>query len=1080
MVSQVKTMQQLAVSADASSFSMMIWGELVSLRMEIMMFVVAVIGYLLLFSSRVPKDLQRLKLKTKNCQPEKSGKEPEEEEEPKNFEEVEASLQRAVSAGDHRSVLKGWNSCKQLGQAPTSVKLSQVVESMQCAKKDALFINRELVAFFKKHTSQCDMTIINDVIESLGKRLDSELMALILDMLPSLGLKQDQRTYEIFLVMHATTRSYPEVQRLVAEMEAGQVEFSNTATLAVIKVALQAGKFEEAQQRFSALKAACDPEQQWAVPRHIMAQLVEAACKENLLQQFLPELKDVPLPEEAIHEMLSECIRLNDSDLARSVETVARSQKESISDSTYSLLIKALAGRPWRAKAVVQEVVKREVAEFSPELAMSVLSFCAKASDNSIADTLLERMQPKQLTVLAAFIRYYIESEQLVKACDVFEHRVQPMGEAGSQGRSMIDSRVERSLMGAALACGRTSLVQALFDPTRVDVAQHILMIRKCAAENNLKGSMSIFDSLKEGGVELNSIIYNTILDACVKCCDLEAAEDWMRQITEAGFADVVSFNTLMKAHLAQNQFGKARSLMDDMKKVGLQPNRVTFNELLNAAVVQGARRSDIWELVKEMKAADIPPNQVTCSILLKTLNAKSVEADVVLTMDLIESLDEPMDEVLLSSTVEACVRIGKPELLVKKLDQMQEKQKIVINGSHTCGSLIKAYGYARDISGAWRCWKEMRARSVKPTCITLGCMIDAVVNNGDTEGAFELLHECQKDEQCRDAVNSILYCSVLKGFAREKKLERVWAVYEEMCKNQMEMSLITFNTIIDACARTGHMDNLAKVQLDMKKHHVDANIVTWSTIIKGHCQAGDVQKGLSVMKDMQSTTKLKPDEIMFNSLLDGCAQNNLYDQGQELLKNMLQSGIAPSNFTLSIMVKMLNRNRKVEQSFALVKEITEQYKFKPNMFVYTNLMQGCISTRQLPRALTVLESMVKDKILPDCRLYSILIRASIYQESYKQADALLRAALGLPGAFELPGVHLPACWQIEASLVNETLTSLAEWGCATSLAAPLLADIKAHKIKVTVDQGLQRRVLTGGPAEAPAAKGKGKGKGKW
>ena len=32
---------------------------------------------------------------------------------------------------------------------------------------------------------------------------------------------------------------------------------------------------------------------------------------------------------------------------------------------------------------------------------------------------------------------------------------------------------------------------------------------------------------------------------------------------------------------------------------------------------------------------------------------------------------------------------------------------------------------------------------------------------------------------------------------------------------------------------------------------------------------------------------------------------------------------------------------------------------------------------------------------------------------------------------------------------VNETLMSLADWGCAKSLAAPLLADIKSHKIKV-------------------------------
>ena len=66
MVSQVKSMQQL--SADADSFSLMMWDVLVSVRLEIFMFVAAVAAYLVLFASRVPKDVQRLKSKGKLSQ----------------------------------------------------------------------------------------------------------------------------------------------------------------------------------------------------------------------------------------------------------------------------------------------------------------------------------------------------------------------------------------------------------------------------------------------------------------------------------------------------------------------------------------------------------------------------------------------------------------------------------------------------------------------------------------------------------------------------------------------------------------------------------------------------------------------------------------------------------------------------------------------------------------------------------------------------------------------------------------------------------------------------------------------------
>merc|ERR1719502_621469 len=349
------------------------------------------------------------------------------------------------------------------------------------------------------------------------------------------------------------------------------------------------------------------------------------------------------------------------------------------------------------------------------------------------------------------------------------------------------------------------------------------------------------------------------------------------------------------------------------------------------------------------MKVANVKPNQVTISILLKCLNAYSGQTEIGRTMDLIKTMEEPMDEVLLSSVVEACVRIGKPDLLESQLKQLQSNG-VEINGSHTYGSLIKAYGHARDIEGIWRCWKEMRSRHIKPTSITLGCMVEAIVSNGDAEGAFDLIHQIQDDEQCRGALNSVIYCSILKGFTREKKMERVLATYQEMIDRQVELSIVTYNTIIDGCARCGRMEQLPKLMEDMRIHGVKANVITYSTMLKGHCQNGNIQEGFAILEQMKKDEKLKPDEIVYNSLLDGCAQNNLVDEGLKLLEEMQNGGVQPSNFTLSILVKLMNRARRLEQAFALVEQITHKYNFQPNVHVYTNLVQACASNQQMKR----------------------------------------------------------------------------------------------------------------------------------
>ena len=60
----------------------------------------------------------------------------------------------------------------------------------------------------------------------------------------------------------------------------------------------------------------------------------------------------------------------------------------------------------------------------------------------------------------------------------------------------------------------------------------------------------AVFESAKQSVAEMDSVIYNTALDACVACQDIEAAEEWMGYSKQEGMTDVVSFNTLIKAHL--------------------------------------------------------------------------------------------------------------------------------------------------------------------------------------------------------------------------------------------------------------------------------------------------------------------------------------------------------------------------------------------------------------------------------------------------------------------------------------------------------------------------------------------------
>merc|ERR1719491_2456318 len=113
----------------------------------------------------------------------------------------------------------------------------------------------------------------------------------------------------------------------------------------------------------------------------------------------------------------------------------------------------------------------------------------------------------------------------------------------------------------------------------------------------------------------------------------------------------------MIKARLNQGQFNEARALVKEMTGRGLRANKVTYNELLHARVLAKDRRG-MWDIIDEMQEAGVRANPVTCSILLKSLTFNAGATDIARVIALVEEMEEPVDEVLFSSVIEACIRI--------------------------------------------------------------------------------------------------------------------------------------------------------------------------------------------------------------------------------------------------------------------------------------------------------------------------------------------------------------------------------------------------------------------------------------
>jgi pentatricopeptide repeat protein len=673
--------------------------------------------------------------------------------------------------------------------------------------------------------------------------------------------------------------------------------------------------------------------------------------------------------------------------------------------------------------------------------------------------------------LFAALIKVYTNCELYEKALEVYEQEMVPK-------QVKPDPALSDLLMKAAVQTGHPTLAQGLFEQSPGDVAKHVTMIKACGKENNLKGAVNVFNKLKQSGVHMNSMIYNCLLDACVQCRDTAGAHEHFQQMKELGFVDVVSYNTMLKSYLVAGKVDDASKLLEEMTAGGLAANKVTYNELLNAKV-QNKDRRGMWKLIEQMQAAGTAPNSVTCSILLKSLTTNSHSVDVTRTMDLIDVMEDPMDEVLFSSVIEACIRIGQLDLLSAKMRKYASQGGLVALTAPTYGSMIKAYGRARDVERIWDLWKEMGSREVRPTAITTGCMVDALVMNGCVDGAWDLVNQVYNDESQRPSVNTVIYSTILKGFAMSKQPEKLMQVYSEMKERSISCNTISYNTMLDAFGKCGAMDRVPQLLEDMKasRPRVEPDVITYSTIVKGYCNAGDVDKALEVLQEMKRDGKHAPDEILYNSMLDGCAKQHRLDDALNLLDDMQDTGVVPSNFTLSILVKLLGRSRRLNQAFTMVETICKENGFRPNIFVHTCLIQACIQNRQLGRAITLHDQILNEGgCYPDQKTYTTLARGCLQAGAMEKAAEVIRCAFHLKGHSMVQMKGQPC--GVETRLLEEVVMRLNSGSRGeVEVRQELLADLKKYR-DINVQDNVYSQVVRQAADNGFQQRGKGGGKG--
>jgi pentatricopeptide repeat protein len=279
------------------------------------------------------------------------------------------------------------------------------------------------------------------------------------------------------------------------------------------------------------------------------------------------------------------------------------------------------------------------------------------------------------------------------------------------------------------------------------------------------------------------------------------------------------------------------------------------------------------------------------------------------------------------------------------------------------------------------------------------GQMLDVLVGSNCLEDALKLFKDMKAAH--KDSLNSqgfsVAYAMIIRGFAQRKECARALQCYEEMKTHGTKVSLVVLNTLIDACSRVGDMVTATNIFKEMSESQCVPDVITYSTLIKGHCVNDDLDRALQLFSLMQKKG-IKPDAILFNSLLDGCAKKQLPALCEQVIHDMENAGVVPSNHSASILIKLYGRCKDLDAAFGVLNEMPAKYNFKPNNAVYTCLMSACITNGRLDQAMELRVRMLKESVYPDEKTYSTLLRGALRASSVEQCILLVNSAIDQNG----------------------------------------------------------------------------------
>ncbi|XP_009767366.1 pentatricopeptide repeat-containing protein At5g10690 isoform X1 [Nicotiana sylvestris] len=343
---------------------------------------------------------------------------------------------------------------------------------------------------------------------------------------------------------------------------------------------------------------------------------------------------------------------------------------------------------------------------------------------------------------------------------------------------------------------------------------------------------------------QLNTIVMNAVMQACVHCADIESALRVFDEMsgTEGCGVDYITYATLLKGLGDARRIDQAFELLEAIEQgtaVG-SPNLSPplISGLLNSLIEAGDLRRANGLLARYGFVLNESgyPSVLVYNLLMKGYISTGCPGAALSLHDEILRHGLNLDKLTYNKLILACVETGKLDVAMQFFEDMKDRGKTVGNDDIfpdvvTYTTLLKGFGHAQDPLSVQKIVIEMKSsNNLRIDRVAYTAIIDAFLNCGTIKGALivygELVKRAGEDSCLRPKPH--LFLALMRAFAVRGEYEMVKKLHGRMWLDSSGTITSKVHEEADHLLMEAALNN---AQLDLALQYMKGIIGKWKQI---------------------------------------------------------------------------------------------------------------------------------------------------------------------------------------------------------------------------------------------------------